>query len=222
MDVRGIIIGFSLWFWLAGAGAAAASEGVDGDDLGRYPLDSVQRVVLPGAQLPCAETLVVRRGESLRYSKPVRVHPAFATRLAGFEQLVAEVATEFYGRAPRRIQHLGAYNCRRIRLYPDFVSEHALGNAIDIAGFDFGPLPRGATAPAELPKALRRGFSVRLERHWDGGRGPDAVHQHFLRALAQRLIDRTDLFRVVLGPAWPGHKNHFHLDCAPYRMIEVF
>ncbi len=221
MNVRTIVTGFSLWFWLAGM--AAASEGAPQDDLGRYPLDTVQRVLPAGAELPCAgDQLVVRRGEALRYSKPVRVHPAFAARLAGFEQLVAEVAVEIYGRAPRRIQHLGAYNCRRIRLYPDFVSEHALGNAIDVAGFDFGPLPRGSAAPADLPKALRRGFSVRLERHWDASRGEGALHQRFLRTLAQRLIDRTDLFRVVLGPAWPGHKNHFHLDCAPYRMIEVF
>jgi len=37
-----------------------------------------------------------------------------------------------------------------------------------------------------------------------------------------RLIGRQDLFRVVLGPAWPGHHNHFHLDFAPYRVVEVF
>ena len=136
MHLRGLLVGLCSWVWLSGA--AWASEGAPGDDLGRYPLDSVQRALPQGAQLPCAEALVVRRGETLRYSKPVRVHPAFAARLAGFEQLVAEIAVEIYGRAPRRIQHLGAYNCRRIRLYPDFVSEHALGNAIDIAGFDRG------------------------------------------------------------------------------------
>ena len=127
-----------------------------------------------------------------------------------------------YGRAPRTLVHLGTHNCRRMRRYPDWVSEHALGNAIDLAGFDFGPLARGASLPEGLPRALRRGFSVRLEQHWNAARGAGAVHRRFLRVLAAKLIERRDLFHVVLGPAWPGHHNHFHLDSAPYRVVEVF
>jgi hypothetical protein len=201
----------------------AEADGSD-DDVGSYPLDGVARVLADGEDLPCGEhELVVYRGTTLKLSKPARVHPAFAPKIAELERIVAEVAVPIYGRAPRTLVHLGTHNCRRMRLYPDWVSEHALGNAIDVAGFDFGPLAKNAPAPGELPRSLKRGFEVRLEQHWKGGRNAAlAAHSTFLRALAQRLIDRPDLFRVVLGPAWPGHHNHFHLDFAPYRVVEVF
>jgi hypothetical protein len=108
-----------------------------------------------------------------------------------------------------------------MRLYPTWVSEHALGNAIDIAGFDFGPAARGAELPSTLPQPLRRAFQVRLLTHWNA-QGAAQTHSRFLRALAGAVIARPDVFHVVLGPAWPGHKNHFHLDHAPYRVVEVF
>ena len=208
---------------LGAAGPARASEAVAGDDIGGYPLDRVERSLSPGQPLPCREfEQVVYRGESIRYAKPVRVHPAFRERLRAFEQLVVETAVAHYGRAPTKLLHMGALNCRRIRLYPDWLSEHALGNALDVAGFAFAPLPRGATLPEGLPRALRRGFEVKLDPHWSATRGTAVLHSAFLRDLARRVIAHTELFRVVLGPAWPGHKNHFHLDCAPYRMVEVF
>jgi hypothetical protein len=189
-----------------------------------YPLDDVGRTLAPGEKLPCEAgtlELISYRGELLRYQKPLRIHPAFAAQLRELERIVVDVAQAHYGRAPTRIVHLGSYACRRMRRYPDWVSEHALGNAIDVAGFDFAPLPRGAKAPDALPKALRRAFEVRLEKHWSAT-GTGAVHAAFLRDLATRLIERPDVFPVVLGPAWPGHHNHFHLDHAPYRVVEVF
>jgi hypothetical protein len=202
---------------------AHASVAADGVDVGAYPLDGISRVLAEGEELPCAKAqLVSYRGTQLRLSKPARVHPAFVPKLVELERVVAEVAVPFYGRAPRTLVHLGTHNCRRMRRYPDWVSEHALGNAIDVAGFDFAPLPRGAASAAGLPAGLRRAQAVRLDQHWNATRGPGATHSAFLRALAQRLIDRPDLFRVVLGPAWPGHHNHFHLDFAPYRVVEVF
>jgi hypothetical protein len=187
-------------------------------------LDVQPRTLPEGEPLPCeraAPALVRYTGEQLRYQKPLQVHPLFRARLPAFERIVRELSERYYGRSPRKIVHLGAYSCRRMRRYPTWVSEHALGNAVDIAGFDFGPLPRRATAPAELPKRWRGGFEVRLERHWSAT-GASAVHAAFLRELARALIARPDLFSVVLGPAWPGHHNHFHLDHAPYRVVEVF
>ena len=198
----------------AADGAAAATES----------LELTPRTLPEGAPLPCeraAPPLVRYSGEQLRYQKPLQVHPSFRERLPPFEALVRTLAERHYGRAPRRIVHLGAYSCRRMRRYPTWVSEHALGNAIDIAGFDFGPLPRAAAAPIELARRWRGAFEVRLEWHWNAT-GASAVHAEFLRALARELIARPDLFSVVLGPAWPGHHNHFHLDHAPYRVVEVF
>lgn len=194
----------------------------DDRHVGSYALDAIPRVLDPGARLPCATHLVSYRGNAVRLAKPGHVDPAFVSKLEGLESVVVAVATEVYGRAPRTLVHLGTQACRRMRRYPDWVSEHALGNAIDVAGFDFGPLRRGASLSAGLPPALRRAFSVRMLAHWNGTHGAAAVHARFLRTLAARLVARPDLFRVVLGPAWPGHRDHLHLDFAPYRVVAVF
>ena len=186
----------------------------------RYALDDVSRQVASGP-LPCAAepvSLVTYRGERLRYARPLRVHPAFREKLITFESIVDEVARAHFGRAPRHIVHFGAYACRSVRGRPELVSEHALGNAVDVAGFDFGPLPRKQPGFAELPKPLRGAFRVRLDEHWAAG-GAGAPQAAFLRSLAARIIARPDVFRVVLGPGWPGHQNHFHFDNAPYRLV---
>lgn len=193
------------------------------DDIGQYPLDDIARVLDPGEELPCKRArLVDYRGELIRYHRTTKVHADFVPRLRAFERVVVQTAKEIYGRAPRRLKHMGTYACRRIRRYPDWVSEHALGNAIDVAGFDFGRLPRGEALPAGLPRSLRRSFSVRVEDHWNGKRRAAAVHRRFLRTLARRLIARPEIFRTLLGPAYPGHRNHFHFDCAPYRVVDIF
>ena len=133
----------------------AEADEPDELNVGSYPLDAIARVLADGEDLPCGDhELVVYRGTKLKLSKPARVHPAFAPKIAELEQLVAEVALPIYGRAPRTLVHLGTHNCRRMRRYPDWVSEHALGNAIDVAGFDFGPL---LCPPARMLLARRRG-----------------------------------------------------------------
>ena len=203
--------------------AAEGGERAAEDDIGSYPLDAIPRVLEHGQALPCNSAhLVAYKGERIRLGKTGHVDPAFIEKLEGLEAVVEATALEVYGRSPRQLVHLGTQACRRMRRYPDWVSEHALGNAIDLAGFDFGPLPRGQALPAGLPLALRRAFSVRVDTHWHGDRGVAAVHARFLHMLAQRLIDRPDLFRCVLGPAYPGHHNHLHLDFAPYRVVSVF
>jgi hypothetical protein len=198
--------------------------GAGDDDGARYPLDEIARVLSTGERMPCEEgklKLTLYRGEHLRYHKPLRVNPAFVPKLEAFERIVEELAREHYGRAPRRIIHLGSYNCRRMRRYPDWISEHSLGNALDVAGFDFGPIPRGTKLAEGLPRSLSRAFSVRIDKHFRA-QGASAHHARFLHELARRLIARPDVFSVVLGPAWPGHENHLHLDHAPYRVVEVF
>ena len=131
-------------------------------------------------------------------------------------------ASEIDGWAPRRIAQMGTYKCRRMRRYTNLLSEHGLGNAIDVSGFDFGPLPRGDLLPEGIPKRLRRPFSVRVLDHWNARGKLGALHSRFLRTLATRLIDRRDIFRVLLGPAWPGHHNHFHFDMSNYRLVAIF
>jgi len=187
-----------------------------------YPLDELSRETSPRGRIKCPKIpLVTYPGEHIKYHKPVRIHPAFKERLVRFELLVREVALEIYGRAPYKIKHLGTYNCRRIGGYPNLLSEHSFGNGIDIASFSFPRLKRGQKLPAGVPKSLRRSFRVDMLKHWKAARKDKGLHQRFLHTLGRRLI-ASQIFRVLLGPSFPGHKNHFHLDCAPYKLISIF
>jgi hypothetical protein len=204
----------------ATAAPAAADPTKPGDS---YPLDSIPREVPPTGDLGCPRVEVASyRGEVVRYQPEVWVNPSFRSRLVAFERVVREVAVEVYGRAPDRIVQLGGYGCRRMREHEGWLSEHALGNAIDVAGFDFGHLPRGAALPPGLPPVFANGFEVRVLRHWGKRSGHAAVHARFLRTLARTLIGRDDVFRVLLGPGYPGHHNHFHFDVSTFRLVQVF
>jgi hypothetical protein len=188
-----------------------------------YPLDDLERSIAPRGPVRCPKVeLAVYRGTHLRYRAPAKIFVGFKPHLEKMEQLVNELATRHYGRPPRRLVHLGTYNCRRIGAYPDWLSEHGLGNAIDVAGFDFGRLAKGAVLPDGVPRQLRHPFRVRVDHHWKRKTGLMAHHARFLHALAQKLIARRDIFRVLLGPSYPGHHNHFHFDMAPYRLVDIF
>jgi hypothetical protein len=184
----------------------------------RYPLDDVVRSIAPTGPARCpAVPLVVYRGTRVRYDHPARVHPAFAERLRLFEEVVAEVGREQFGRAPISLQHAGTYSCRRIGGYPTLLSEHGIGNGIDVVAFSFPRLPR--RQQANVPASLRGSFRVSLA---DFQAEPTTPRARFLDALARRLIGRHDIFRVLLGPAYPGHKGHFHFDVAPYRVVSIW
>ena len=186
-----------------------------------YPLDDIPRIIPPVGRVHCPEVeLVTYRGDIIRYHKPVTVYVGFRDKLRLFEQIVRDTAIEVYGRPPSRIHHLGSYYCRRIRAWPTYISEHGLGNAIDVAGFDFDWV--SAKQAPDTPRKFRRAFQVRLDKHWDATSGTGAVHARFLHLLAERVIARYDLFRVMLGPAEDGHDNHFHFDVAPWRSVNIF
>jgi hypothetical protein len=189
-----------------------------------YPLDDLSRTIPARGAVRCPKVeLVLYRGSHLRYRQPARVYVHFKPRLQAMERIMVQAAIKTYGRAPRRLVHLGTYNCRRIAAYPTWLSEHGLGNAIDVAGFDFGPIKRGDEVPTDLPPSLKRAFSVRIKRHWKAGRSAQSKrHAAFLRRVIDGLLPRRDIFRVLLGPGYPGHHDHFHFDCAPFRMVEGF
>lgn len=188
-----------------------------------YPLDELPRTVEASGKIVCPKVPLVRyQGTHLRLHSAVRVYEGFVPRLQRFEQVVQDVANEVYGRPVKVLRHIGTFNCRRIRLWPTYLSEHGIANAIDVAGFDVPALRRGQKLAAGLPKALGRSFSVRVKAHWTAADPVGMVHSRFLRTLAVRLIARTDIFRVLLGPAYPGHHDHFHFDMAPWRLVQVF
>jgi hypothetical protein len=150
----------------------------------------------------------------------VIVDPAFAARLPDLERVARDVSLAYYGRAPRRMLTVGGYVCRGVRGREERLSEHALGNALDVSGFELGPLPRASTAPTAMPRALRRPFTVTVARDWQRDTDVGRYHGAFLRALVERLV-QDDVFRVIYGPAHRGHAGHFHFDMSPFRWIDV-
>jgi len=186
-----------------------------------YVLDDRPREVdTPPNRLRCdTSELVTYRGTSLRFTVPITLHPAFQPYVERFERLVAEVAIEHYGRAPRTLSHAGGYVCRPIRGERTQLSEHALGNAIDLKGFGFYGVRADDPVPADMPRHMRRSFLVRVEDHWASNRAVDAYHVRFWEKLRARLEATTDLFQVMLGPSFPGHDRHLHLDRAPFRYV---
>ena len=198
-----------------------------------FPLDNLKREIAPHGKPHCPHVPMVRyKGDIIRYHSALYIYVHFRARLKLFEQVVKQTALDVYGRAPRQIRHIGTYNCRRIAAYPTLLSEHGVGNGIDVTGFDFGRAPRAKKGPAgagelgavasTLPRELKRAFRVRILKHWYAKSGVAySHHRRFLRLLAARLVQRRDIFRVLLGPGDPAHKNHFHFDVAPYRLVNL-
>ncbi len=90
------------------------------------------------------------------------------------------------------IEHLGAYNCRRMRGGSSSAwSEHATANAIDIAGF-----------------TLADGSQISVLNDWSG----DSDKAQFLRAVRDGACG---VFATVLSPDYnTAHADHFHFDQA--------
>ncbi|MXP32230.1 extensin-like domain-containing protein [Parerythrobacter jejuensis] len=106
------------------------------------------------------------------------------------EQGVQPAAREIYGQKVAGIEHLGAYNCRRIYGADEGPwSEHATANAIDIAAF-----------------VLEDGSRISLLNNWDD-QDDDAK---FLR---RGRDTACDVFGTVLSPDYnAAHRDHFHFD----------
>lgn len=105
---------------------------------------------------------------------------------------VQPAAEELLGSSVARIEHFGAYSCRRLYGREEGRwSEHATGNAIDIAAF-----------------VLEDGRRVSVLDDWRGD-GDDARFLHRVRDKA------CGVFGTVLSPDYnAAHANHFHLDQA--------
>lgn len=115
---------------------------------------------------------------------------------AGFElwlrQGVQPAAQALFGERVARIEHFGAYSCRR--MYGRATgrwSEHATGNALDISAF-----------------VLADGRRISVLEDWDD-EGEEAA---FLRSVRK---EACEVFGTVLSPEYnAAHADHFHLDQA--------
>lgn len=124
--------------------------------------------------------------------------PSTCAVAAGIElwlrQSVQPAARELLGSPVARIEHLGIYSCRRVNgSAAGRWSEHATGNAIDIAAF---VLEDG------------RRISVRADWATDG----ESAEARFLHAVRNSACA---IFGTVLSPEYNSvHADHFHLDQA--------
>ncbi len=107
--------------------------------------------------------------------------------------VLAPAAREIFGSEVARIEHLGAYSCRRLYGADSGLwSEHATANAIDIAGF-----------------VLEDGTRISVLRDWPG----EGAEARFLRRVRDGACDS---FATVLSPDYnDAHADHFHLDMSP-------
>ncbi|NBC88932.1 MAG: extensin [Alphaproteobacteria bacterium] len=120
--------------------------------------------------------------------------PVTCAVAAGLEmwraKTVEPAARTILGSDLARIEHLGAFSCRRMYGDADAAwSEHATGNAIDIAAF-----------------VLEDGQRISVLGGWEG----QDDEARFLRAARD---EACDIFATVLSPDYnAAHADHFHLD----------
>ncbi|MFC3097679.1 extensin-like domain-containing protein [Alteraurantiacibacter palmitatis] len=154
--------------------------------------------VLPSAgDGQCARTdRTVLRGNTIAPASPQMTCPVAAALHVWLTHSARPAAEDILGSPLVRIEHMGTFNCRRIGGGESGNwSEHASGNAIDIAAF-----------------VLEDGRRISLTRGWDG---PEE-EQVFLRTVRDGACAS---FSTVLSPAYnAAHADHFHFDQAP-RMI---
>ena len=159
-----------------------------------YQRQDFPRQELPRQGLP---RLGPARGDAVAAVGPVSVKPAatLACPIVSmldrwFAESVQPAAQRWFGTRVVEIRQISAYSCRGMNGNPHaHISEHAFGNALDIAGF-----------------TLADGRRVTVKDGWRGL--PE--EQGFLRDVQGGACQ---LFNTVLAPGSnPQHADHFHFD----------
>ena len=127
---------------------------------------------------------------ALSPAAPVATCGVMAALARWQRQELQPIALETLGAEVARIEHYGTYSCRRIGGgETGRWSQHATGNAIDIAGF-----------------VLTDGRRISVERDWPG----DDREAAFLRQVRDGACGS---FAIVLSPDYnAAHADHLHLD----------
>lgn len=152
---------------------------------------------VPVAANGCGIPNAVRvRQAGAALNQPASVSCGLAAALARFEhEAVEPAALRYFGKPVTVMRHFGTYECRRESTGRNRLSQHAHGNAIDVAGFQ-----------------LADGTVVMVKTDWQKP-GP---RREFLREVARRACS---YFSIVLTPAHDAtHHDHLHLDIGPYRL----
>ncbi len=120
--------------------------------------------------------------------------PLAKTFTAWVQHGVSPAAREILGSPLVKVESLGTYACRGIvgagASASRRLSEHALGNAVDISAF-----------------VLADGRRITIEHDWNSN---DPAIRQFLQIIHRSACRR---FRTVLSPDYnAAHYNHFHMD----------
>lgn len=113
-----------------------------------------------------------------------------AAMLIWEQQVVGPQSKLILGSPVVRVRHYGTYACRNVNhAESGRRSAHAVGQAIDVAGF-----------------VLADGREISVTKDW----GKDNLEGRFLKVVHD---DACQIFNVVLGPDYNAlHKTHFHFD----------
>ena len=145
----------------------------------------------PAGEGDCARPDRLQLGEyPLSPSQPQMTCPVAIGLELWQRNTLEPLAEEIFGSGIARVEHLGTYSCRRLYGRGSGPwSEHATGNAIDIAGF-----------------RLEDGTRISVLNDWDG----EDDEARFLRAARDGACDA---FATTLSPDYnDAHSDHFHLD----------
>ena len=151
------------------------------------------------SELPAADDGPCTRSDRTRLDRfPLSPAPppttcAVALALELWQRHTLDTEAEaIFGSKVARIEHLGAYSCRRLYGRDEGPwSEHATGNAIDVAGF-----------------VLDDGTRISVLTDWTG----EERKARFLRRVRDGACRA---FSTTLSPDYnAAHRDHFHLDMA--------
>jgi hypothetical protein len=113
------------------------------------------------------------------------------------EQVIQPAALRYFKKRVVLVRQLGSYACRDIR-GTRRLSEHAHGQALDVAGFD-----------------LDGGMKITVKDHWRHA----GDRSRFLQDVAKGACK---LFNVVLTPnSGADHHDHIHVDIGQYPLCGV-
>ncbi|NTZ41573.1 extensin family protein [Altererythrobacter sp. SALINAS58] len=128
-------------------------------------------------------------------SAPVATCAVNAAMTSWLQKTVEPAALDIMNSPLASVRHLGTYSCRRLYGRSEGRwSQHATGNAIDIAGF-----------------VLEDGTEISIVSDWAEEASTDRKAR-FLRRVGSGACD---VFGTVLSPDYnEAHRDHFHLDQA--------
>jgi hypothetical protein len=144
-----------------------------------------------------AAPIEVRALGAVELKPKARLNCTFAAALYRWiTEVVQPAARRHFGRPVVAVRQLSSYACRRrggITRGPVRISEHAFGNAIDIAAF-----------------ILADGRRISVLRDWGSFSALFDRKAAFLKEVHGKACG---IFSTVLGPAANrAHRNHFHFD----------